>query len=40
VIEVESLSGSLHRLGQDLGVPTPVHSVAYRALKPFAMPNT
>lgn len=36
-IEVETLSGALHRLGQDLGVPTPVHSVAYRALKPFAM---
>lgn len=40
VIEVESISGSLHRLGQELGVPTPVHSVAYRALKPYAMPRT
>jgi 2-dehydropantoate 2-reductase len=40
VIEVVSLSGSLHRLGRELGVPTPVHSVAYRALKPYAMPRT
>jgi 2-dehydropantoate 2-reductase len=40
VIEVETLSGSLHRLGRELGVPTPVHSVAYRALKPYAMART
>jgi len=39
-IEVETLSGSLHLLGQDLDVPTPVHSVAYRALKPYAMART
>ncbi len=40
VIEVDSISGFLHRLGEELGVPTPVHSVAYRALKPYAMPRT
>jgi 2-dehydropantoate 2-reductase len=35
-IEVDSLSGAVHRLGLELGVPTPVHSVAYRALIPHA----
>lgn len=39
-IEVDSISGSLHRLGRELGVPTPVHSVAYRALKPYTMPTS
>lgn len=39
-IEVDSISGSLHRLGRKLGVPTPVHSVAYRALKPYTMPTS
>ena len=38
IIEVGSISGAVHRLGQELGVPTPVHSVAYRALMPFASP--
>jgi len=31
-IEIESLSGYVHRLGRALGVPTPLHSTAYRAL--------
>jgi len=35
-IEVDSLSGAVHRLGLELGVPTPVHSVAYRALISYA----
>ena len=39
VIEVESSSGALHRLGQELGVPTPVHTLAYRALKYYASPR-
>lgn len=38
MIEVESLSGAIHRLGHQLGVPTPVHSTAYRALKYYATP--
>jgi 2-dehydropantoate 2-reductase len=39
VVEVDSSSGALHRLGQDLGVPTPVHTFAYRALKYYASPR-
>lgn len=39
VIEADSISGAVHRLGQELGVPTPVHTVAYRALKYFTMPR-
>jgi len=35
-IESDSISGSVHRLGQELGVPTPINTVFYRALKPFA----
>ena len=35
-IEVASISGVVHRLGEELGVPTPVHTVAYRALMPYA----
>jgi 2-dehydropantoate 2-reductase len=31
-LELQWLSGRLHGLGQQLGVPTPGHSVAYRAL--------
>lgn len=38
-IEVESLSGTMHRLGEELGVPTPIHTTAYRALKPFVNAN-
>jgi 2-dehydropantoate 2-reductase len=45
-IEIESLSGYVHRLGRTLGVPTPLHSTAYRALchhsqaSPTAGPST
>jgi 2-dehydropantoate 2-reductase len=35
-IESDSISGSVHRLGQELRVPTPINTVFYRALKPFA----
>ena len=35
-LELEWLSGAVHRLGQQAGVPTPVHSTAYAALRPFA----
>ena len=37
-IEIKSISGTLHRLGQELGVPTPVQSIAYRALKHYSIP--
>jgi len=39
-IEIESISGHIHRLGRQLGVATPVHSLAFRALNPYAMPGT
>jgi 2-dehydropantoate 2-reductase len=35
-LEIEWLSGALVRLGKELGVPTPIHSVAYACLKPYA----
>ena len=35
-IELRSLSGSAHRLGQELDVSTPVHSFAWQALSPYA----
>ena len=35
-IEIDSLSGYVHRLGRSLGVPTPLHSTAYRALCRYA----
>jgi 2-dehydropantoate 2-reductase len=34
-IELEGLSGAVVRLGQQLGIDTPVHRVAYGALKPY-----
>ena len=34
-LEVDWLSGALHRFGLDLGVPTPVHSTVYAALRPL-----
>lgn len=39
VIELDSVSGALHRLGQELGVPTPVHTLTYRALKYYSLPK-
>jgi 2-dehydropantoate 2-reductase len=35
-LENEYLSGDVVRLGQRYGVPTPIHSVLYAALKPIA----
>ncbi len=40
VIEADCISGVLHRLGQELGVSTPVHTFAYRALKYYTLPRT
>ena len=34
-LELEWLSGALHRFGKDLGIPTPIHSTIFAALKPF-----
>ena len=34
-MELDSLSGHLVRTGRTLGVPTPVHEMAYLALKPY-----
>ena len=34
-MELDSLSGFIVRKGRDLGVPTPVHEMAYLALKPY-----
>lgn len=34
-LELEWLSGAIHRMGQELGVPTPVHSTVYAALRPY-----
>lgn len=35
VIEVEAMFGAAHRMGKQLGVETPILSVAYRALKHY-----
>ncbi len=35
-LELEWLSGAIHRFGEESGVATPVHSAVYAALKPFA----
>lgn len=34
-LELDSLSGHVVRKGRELGVPTPVHEMAYLALKPY-----
>ena len=34
-MELDSLSGYLVRMGRKMGVPTPVHEMAYLALKPY-----
>ena len=34
-IELPWLSGKVVALGRELGVPTPVHAVLYRVLKPY-----
>lgn len=35
-LELDWLSGAIHRLGKEAGVPTPVHTTVYAALRPFA----
>lgn len=35
-LELEWLSGAVHRMGREAGVPTPVHTTVYAALRPFA----
>lgn len=35
-LEIESLNGTVVRLGRELGVPTPLNFAVYAALKPFA----
>jgi 2-dehydropantoate 2-reductase len=36
-IELDQLSGTVVRLGQELGIATPIHSMIYAALKPAAL---
>ena len=38
-LELEHLSGAIHRMGLAAGVPTPVHSTVYAALRPFMHGN-
>lgn len=33
-LEVEWLSGAIHRFGQEMDVPTPIHTTVYAALRP------
>lgn len=35
-LELEWLSGAIHRLGEKYNIPTPVHTEVYETLKPFA----
>lgn len=35
-LEIEWLSGAIHRMGEQTGVPTPLHSAIYRELLPLA----
>jgi 2-dehydropantoate 2-reductase len=39
-LELDGLSGAVHRLGQQYGVSTPVTSAVYAALKPFRSGDT
>ena len=34
-LELEWFSGTIHRLGREAGVATPVHDTIYAALRPF-----
>lgn len=34
-LELEHLSGAIHRMGLEANVPTPVHTTVYAALRPF-----
>ena len=35
-LEIEWLSGAIHRMGEQSGVPTPLHTAIYRELLPLA----
>ena len=35
-LEIEWLSGAIHRMGRETGVPTPLHTAIYRELLPLA----
>lgn len=35
-LELEWLSGAVHRMGKEAGVATPIHTATYAALRPFA----
>ena len=35
-LEIEWLSGAIHRMGEETGVPTPLHTAIYRELLPLA----
>lgn len=39
-LELEHLSGAIHRMGLEANVPTPVHTTVYAALRPFAKGRT
>jgi len=39
-LEVEWLSGAVARFGKELGVPTPINTSVYEALKPLATPQS
>ncbi len=38
-LELEWLSGAVHKFGQDVGIDTPIHSTIYAALLPFSSPS-
>jgi AcrR family transcriptional regulator len=35
-LEIEWLSGAIHRMGKETGIPTPLHSAIYKELLPLA----
>jgi 2-dehydropantoate 2-reductase len=39
-MEIEALNGTVVRLGERLGVPTPIHRVIYAALLPYHIKHT
>ena len=36
-VELEGLTGTVVRMGAEVGVPTPIHSTIYALLKPAAL---
>jgi 2-dehydropantoate 2-reductase len=39
-MEIEALNGTVVRLGEQLGIPTPIHRVIYSALLPYHLKHT